>query len=362
MSLRRTRTAPTTASWLEDYVEPICLTESCIDSGLFNKRTKTREETLSKIIQVFTDDTHHQIAQTRFATIMLRCLHSIRKGSTNEICLATKVIGLLALIIGPGDNGYELYEEFLSTFSETLKFGDEFANVFTCLAILTFVGAKDLIDSERSMKIIWEFLQSNSESNVPPLVLAAAISSWSFLLTTVDGGRLDHKYWQGAIPYFLNLLKEGVSIRIRATCLEALVLIFEMGNVEKFSKEVYETFHQSLILGDTSLSMQEWKSKIGQKLKTSCEPNWEIVNFFEDDYKLDISMNICGNSVKLSTFSQLKKIKFLKKFLGGGFEIHMSENELLQRVFNFIPKDVSTCPELYEPKLKRMIFDIFHWT
>ena len=134
------------------------------------------------------------------------------------------------------------------------------------------------------------------------------------------------------------MLKEGVSIRVRATCVEALVLIFEMGNVEKFSTEVYETFHQSLILGDTALSMQEWKSKIVQKLKTSCDPNWEIVNFFEvlycfliymyislryyfiwynyfklfvqDDYKLDISMNICGNSVKLSTFSQLKKVVY----------------------------------------------------
>lgn len=169
---------------------------------------------------------------------MLRCLHFIKKGSTKENCLATKTIGLLAMIISRVDNAHELFEESFSTYFKTLNFEDESAKKLNSLAMVTFVGAKDFWEIEESMKIIWQFILANSGSDIilneeSTSVLTATIFAWSFLLTAIDGWNLDNKYW--AISYLLNLLKGEESVC--AACVDALAVIFEKNCVEKFSIE-----------------------------------------------------------------------------------------------------------------------------
>ncbi|XP_028089315.1 uncharacterized protein LOC114289749 [Camellia sinensis] len=110
------------------------------------------------------------------------------------ICLAIKTIGLLAIIIvlgdnahelleelfsmyfeilnfeamiiGRGDNAHELFEKSLSTYFETLNCEDESAKDLKCLAIVTFVDAKDSWEIENLMIIIWEFIVANSVSDL----------------------------------------------------------------------------------------------------------------------------------------------------------------------------------------------------
>lgn len=71
-----------------------------------------------------------------------------------------------------------------------------------CLAIATFVGANDFEETEAAMQIIWHFINLKPGDNVvvskqPASVLSAAISTWSLLLTTVNGWNLNHNYWRG---------------------------------------------------------------------------------------------------------------------------------------------------------------------
>ncbi|XP_058191217.1 uncharacterized protein LOC131308322 isoform X2 [Rhododendron vialii] len=282
----------------------------------------------------------------RFATIMLRCLNSLKKGSAKEICLAAKAIGLLAVILGPGDSARELFEESLSTCSQMLGFQAESVNVLECLAIVTLVGAEDFSDIERSMKFIWKYISSN-EASTP--VLAAAISAWSLLLTSVDERQLDHKCWQGVISHFLNLLHDEESVR--ALCVEALGVIFEKGCVEKFSAEAYKAFMQSLDDKDDEFSyFKKWKYEIVEQVSAVCDPNWKVSKLFKEGHTLKKSMFICGNSLKLSTLAQLKKFNFIKQFLGDGFETHVMENEFLHRVLRFKVKEAPNGPELYVPE------------
>lgn len=311
----------------------------CVEQGLFAKKEQAREEALSEIIKAFTRSTKHDIAKKKFATIMLRCLNSVKKGSSKEICLATKAIGLLAMILGPGDATNELFEESLSTYSQLLSFQADSVNVLECLAIVTLVGAEDFSDTERSMKVIWQLvcpdLGSNISSNEASTpVLAAAISAWSFLLTTIDGRQLDHKYWQGVISYFLNLLHEGESVR--ALCIEALAVILEKGCVEKFSAEAYKAFMHSFDNEQNTISDYDARLKVPK--------------LFEEELRLKTSTHICGNSLKFSTLAQFIKFKFMKQFLGDGFKAHMMENEFLQQVFDFKVKEARNGPEIYVPE------------
>ncbi|KAA8535567.1 hypothetical protein F0562_030547 [Nyssa sinensis] len=300
---------------------------------LFNKRGPTREAALSEIIEAFTNNLQHEFAEKLFATLLHRCENSIKRGSAKEICLASQVIGLLAMTIGYGDDAHEIYRESVPTLSQALKFGPQTIKILECLAIVTFVGAKDFEDTERSMKIIWQFIHPESGSievtnkhSAP--VLAAAVSAWSFLLTTMDGWRLDHKYWKGVIPYFSKLLEENESTRDIA--IEALALIFEIGFLEKFTSQAIDSIHK------------------------------DVSNLFEDECRLEKSINICGNMLTFSTRSQLKKIDFLKCFLGDGFVKHMLENELLHSVFDFTPEsNHQSGSELYIPENEEVTVRIF---
>ncbi|KAI8532659.1 hypothetical protein RHMOL_Rhmol11G0230800 [Rhododendron molle] len=323
-----------------------------VDTGLFSRREDVREEALSEIVKAFTHSTKPKIVETKFATIMLRCLNSLKKGSAKEICLATKAIGLLAVILGPGDSASELFEESLSTCSQMLSFQAESVNVLECLAIVTLVGAEDFSDIERSMKFIWKYISSN-EASTP--VLAAAISAWSLLLTSVDERQLDHKCWQGVISYFLNLLHDGESVR--AFCVEALGVIFEKGCVEKFSAEAYKA---SLDDKDDEFSyFEEWKYEIVEQVSAVCDPNWKVSKLFKEGHTLKKSIFICGNSLKLSTLAQFKKFNFIKQFLGDGFETHVMENEFLHKVLCFKVKEAPNGPELYVPENEKVTVRFF---
>ncbi|KAG5526328.1 hypothetical protein RHGRI_032569 [Rhododendron griersonianum] len=340
------------------YLRSLKTLDSYVDTGLFSKRQDVREEALSEIVKAFTHSTKPEIVETKFATIMLRCLNSLKKGSAKEICLASKAIGLLAVILGPGDSASELFEESLSTCSQMLSFQAESVNVLECLAIVTLVGAEDFSDIERSMKFIWKYVCSISSNEASTPVLAAAISAWSLLLTSVDKRQLDHKCWQGVISYFLNLLLDRESVR--ALCVEALGVIFEKGCVEKFSAEAYKAFMQSLDDKDNEFSyFEEWKYEIVEQVSAVCDPNWKVSKLFKEGHTLKKSIFICGNSLKLSTLAQFKKFNFIKQFLGDGFETHVMENEFLHRVLCFKVKEAPNGPELYVPENKKVTVRYF---
>ncbi|KAK1387922.1 hypothetical protein POM88_016100 [Heracleum sosnowskyi] len=89
--------------------------------------------------------------------------NSINKGSALEIKLATQVIGLLALTVGPRDCANEIYDESLRILPQALITKSQPIPILECLAIVTFVRDNDFDETERSMKIIWEYLNKVSE-------------------------------------------------------------------------------------------------------------------------------------------------------------------------------------------------------
>ncbi|CAL5329389.1 unnamed protein product [Camellia sinensis] len=171
-------------------------------------------------------------------------------------------------------------------------------------------------------------------------VLTATIFAWSFLLTAIDGWNLDNKYWQGAMSYLLNLLKREESVR--AACVDALAIIFEKNCVEKFSIEAYKAFvHSAINKVDTNMDQKQWKTDIVEQIKEACNQNWEIVRLFE---------------VRLFEvlLGFIYEMKFIKQFLGDGFEVHMQENELLHQVFDVTPKNNPSGSELYVAEIEEV--------
>lgn len=343
--------------------------ESSLDQALdalYEKRGTTRERALSSIIEAFSSNLQHLFVEKKFATLLHQCLNSIKRGSAKEASLACHAIGLLALTVGHGDNAHEILEESVPPISQALKSSSESLKIswlLECLAIVTFIGANDPEETERSMQIMWQLLHPKLGSNVVARkpsaeVITAVVSAWSFLLTTMDGWKLNPKNWQGSISYFSSLLdKDDRSVRIAAG--EALALIFEVGSLEKFFIEPKgpsdSSIHEENIHREGFTHMQGLKGKILNQVRNlSVEAGGkgsvkkdlnsqrnsfrDILEFLEGGYCPETSMKIGGDSLNTSTWSQLIQLNFLKHFLRGGFVKHMQENEFLHEVFGFTPK------------------------
>uniref|UniRef100_A0A1J3CKN1 Interferon-related developmental regulator 1 n=1 Tax=Noccaea caerulescens TaxID=107243 RepID=A0A1J3CKN1_NOCCA len=350
----------------EVQVHKDVLLDQSLDA-LYEKRSSTREQALASIVDAFNSDLQHEFVEKKFATLLHQCLNCTKKGSTKETALASHVIGLLALTVGLSDQAQEILEESVTLLSQALKSGREalkITSILECLAVITFVGGNNAEQTERSMQMIWQIINPKLGSNVvatkpPPAVITAAVSSWAFLLTTVDRWILGPKIWQEVVTYLSTLLeKDDRSVRIAAG--EALALIFEFGTLEKFAAEANgsangTTVKEGSVSQEALMHMRGLKSKITNQvrdlsveaggkgsakkdLNTQRNLFKDLVEFLEDGYAPETSTKIGGDSLQTSTWYQMIQLNFLKHFLGGGFIKHMQENEFLHDVFNFSPK------------------------
>ncbi|KAA8537848.1 hypothetical protein F0562_027572 [Nyssa sinensis] len=337
--------------------------DQCVDA-LYEKRGSTREKALSTIIESFNSNLQHEFVEKKSVTLLHQCLNSIKRGSAKEISLASHAIGLLALTTGPGDKAKEILEESVPLISQALKSRSEtskISSLLECLAVITFIGGNEPEETENSMQMMWQVVHPKLGSNVvatkpSPAIITAVVSAWSFLLTTMDGS-LDPKNWQESISYFSSLLdKDDRSVRIAAG--ETLALIFEIGNLEKFSGEAKgssdsssheennsrEFVHIQGLRGKILNQVRNLAMEAGGKGSAKKDLNSqrnsfrEILEFLEYGNSPVTSVKIGGDSLNTTTWCQLIQLNFLKRFLGGGFVKHMQDNEFLHDVFGFTPK------------------------
>ncbi|KAJ0973703.1 hypothetical protein J5N97_015668 [Dioscorea zingiberensis] len=346
------------------------LLEKYLDA-LYEKRGSAREKALAGLVDAFSAQVLLSFVENKCITLLHQYINSVKKGSSKEASLASCAIGLLAITVGAGDSAHEIMEESIPPLSLALKSGSDSqkkSSVLDCIALVTFVGAIDADETENAMKIIWETIHPKSGSNVgpvtklPPVVLAAAISAWSFLLTTMNGWGNSSDNWQESVSFLSTLLeRDDRSVRIAAG--EAIALIFEIGRLDKFSRQEGETessdregskprgfaYVVSLkgkILNQVrDLSVEAGGKGTGKKdLNLQRDLFQDILAFLETGEPPEISLRISNKLgvLRVTTWAQSLQLNFVKRFLASGFLKHMQDNELLHDVFNFTPEKKGT--------------------
>ncbi|XP_059291474.1 uncharacterized protein LOC132044954 [Lycium ferocissimum] len=310
----------------------------------FLLRSSARENALKTLVEEFESNVRYEFAENNFVTLVHRCQNCLKRGSASEIDLALQLKGLVVLSLGSGDGAYEIYEESLEFLPQLLKSKlSHTVKVMECLSIVTLVAARDSVGTERSMEIIWQFMNQESKSKEtkhPSSRTATAISTWALLLSDINRWSVDHKKWKELIPYLLNQLEEDDE-HVNAASIE-LALIFEIGSLEKFSNraEEYE-------------STKNMKDDIMKHGKRACSgTNQDASKILEDDYNKMTTLTLCRTRLIFSTWSQLKQISYIRRFLGYVFINHMMENEHLHNVFNFVPAKKTSGVELYKPEFE----------
>ncbi|KAG9440436.1 hypothetical protein H6P81_020601 [Aristolochia fimbriata] len=333
--------------------------------ALYEKRGSVREKALEGLVSDFASQVQSQFAESNCITLQHQFINSIKRGSASEASLASRALGLLALTVGSGDSAHEILEESLVNLAQVLKSGSDSrkqSSVLDCLAVLTFVGGNESEETQKSMQLIWQLIHPKPRANVgvaskpTPSVVAAAVSAWSFLLTTVDGWRMSSSDWQESASYLSTLLdKDDRAIRLAAG--EAIALIFEISSFEKGlrgnngdsvvegknSQGIFsyvEALKDKILNQVRSLSMEAGgKGSAKKDLNNQRSLFRDVLEFLEYGHCPETSIKMQhGDPLVVSTWSQLIQLNFMKHFLGSGFAKHMQENELLHDVFNFTPK------------------------
>ncbi|KAK5770540.1 hypothetical protein PVK06_046691 [Gossypium arboreum] len=335
---------------------------------LSGKRASVREEALSTILKALTLNIEQKFVELNFVTLVYQCLHFIKKGSPTEMKQAAHIIGLLSMITTTVEKVHEAYEDVLTALSQGgLKPKLKTLEILGCLTVVTFFGASNSDETESVMKLLWDLINPGTDSSIErkdsPAVLTAMISAWSFLLSTIDGWRLSHKNWQGAITYFSNIIDSDDEELCAAAC-EALALVFESNCLEKFSsatKDSNKELKDNIIKQLRSRLSETGNERISsQDPRTGFNSASAALDFLEDRKCANTHVTIGGQKLILSTWSQKVQLKFLKHFLrNDGFVKHMmvglmilnsslfmlltflfheQENENFHNVFDFHPK------------------------
>ncbi|KAJ6853262.1 uncharacterized protein M6B38_251725 [Iris pallida] len=280
-----------------------------------------------------------------------------------EACLASRAIGLLAITVGTGSKSHEIMEHSLPHLERAIVSGNDAVkiSVIDCLAIITFVGANNWDETEESMKVMWEIIHSKSSSKVKkpsPAVLAAAVSAWSLLLTTIGGCRIDLDSWVEPISYLCTLL-ENDDRAVRVAAGEAVTIVFETLIGNKLSYEMTDLGNSDREHTDPKWfkPLMSLKAKIkNQVVELSMEAGGKGTadkknlnnqrDLFQKIYKYFVDEECPETVTKVSkgqgmlitsSWTKLVQLNFLKRFLASGFLKHAQENELLHDVFDLTP-------------------------
>ncbi|THU50851.1 hypothetical protein C4D60_Mb06t24690 [Musa balbisiana] len=338
-----------------------CELEKYIDA-LYEKRGSTREMALSMLVNAFEGNVLLAFVENKFITLLSQYINSIKRGSTKEACLASRAIGLLAITIGAGSSAHEIMEESVSRLSQALISGSDAlkkSSVLDCLALVTFIGANDLFETELSLKTMWQVIYPKSGPNVgpvkklPPTVLAAAISAWSFLFTTVSSWKINPDNWKEAISFLSTLLEDNDrSVRIAAG--EAISIFFELGILDQNEQVDTDSINHEDLKHGVLAYMQSMKAKIlfkanelsveaggkgtdKKNLNDQRDLFQKILDYVQTGECPEISLKISNKHgfLRASTWTQIIQLNFLKRFLGRGFLKHAQDNELLHDIFDF---------------------------
>ncbi|CAN6270529.1 unnamed protein product [Urochloa humidicola] len=229
-----------------------------------------------------------------------------------------------------------------------------------CLAAASFAGARHADAAQRSMDAIWRVIVPPARSRsaklktaetTSPVVLAAAVSAWTFLLTTVMQRKAGRTGWSAAIASLMEML-DANDRTVRMAAGEALAVCVEL-NLTK------DNDMGALAAKVSDLAAEPAGKRADNSLLREQKELFGQIAGFLDRNEPPVASWEWQDMMKVSTWVRLAQLKFLRKFLGDGFFNHVQRNPLLSEAFSF--GRVEGKPLTIRNKERSMPIDDFLW-
>ncbi|KAL5207712.1 hypothetical protein ABZP36_032147 [Zizania latifolia] len=311
--------------------------------SLDEKRATRREETLASLIAALERFVPAGTLEGRYRDILRRCCVSIKKGSSKEAPLALRAVALLAITLCSGADSMKIMAAMfplLTRIIEVLPDSRVVSAALECLAVLAFICAESLDHTEASMKLMWGLICPSSgpkvacaERTTSPRVLAAAVTAWTFVLTTLSGWKLTPGRWKQTTE-FLSSLLNGDNRAVRMAAGEALAVCIEL---------------KILVPSDKSTFFPDMQARASQLATEAAGGGVDRTNFHEQKilFRMITAFLIHGEQPKqsvwtstarkealtVSTWTELVQLNFLRFVLNDGFQNHLERQGLMRQVF-----------------------------
>ncbi|KAL6628915.1 hypothetical protein ACP70R_028680 [Stipagrostis hirtigluma subsp. patula] len=349
----------------KDAGDPLELLDMCV-AALHDKRGATREAAMAALVGALEAVAPVEELDSRCLAIFALCGVSIKKGTAlahapsasaaaasaaREARLACRAVGLLALTLRAGSSG--ILAESFPAFARTLQFHalHDTATVLAALhslAAVTFAGSLGAEEADRSLKAIWEVVwppSSRSPSKLTvgarkttsPVVVAAAVSAWTFLLTTVNvtdaRRKAERDAWNAAVASLAGLLEAG-DRAVRMAAGTALALCVELNLTQYTPRKDMEAVAARV----ADLAIEAGGKGVDKTLFLEQKGLFkQIAAFLNHGERPCKSVRLQASSgrlaLRVSTWVKLVQLEFLRSFLGGGFLNHVQGNKLFAEAF-----------------------------
>lgn len=352
---------------IEEVESEDSLLDGYLDS-MYEKRGSTRESGLKGLINALTSNVQLDFAENNYETLLDLFVKSMKRGFP-EVSLAANALGLLAVTVGAGVIAHKVLEDCISQFSRVSKLGSDANNhvmVLQALAIITFVGGNDFEETEKSMELLWNQVLGTSKPE--PAVTEAAISAWTFLLTTLPSKRISAQFSEKYLRVLSSLLDmDSRAVRISAG--EAIAFIFETINSrdqngdDHLNSNCLDEENSNSLVYKLQMRVCEQMKALSIEAGGKGSSKKDLINqrssfrdflaSIEDGEEPETTLKLQnGYILNISTWTRTIQMNFIRSFLGGGFQKHMQANSLLHEVFDFTP--IQEKQQTLSAKEKRM--------
>jgi len=324
---------------------------ACIDDT-YESRGTTREKAWERLIGMLRSSVRADDCCQNATTITSRSQSSLHKGGATECALAATALGLHLLTIGNQDES--TFQEVWPHLYKLAKAGKspvaKVAGV-EALAVVCFCCSEDTVSTHEVMGQLQGLWKQGESSKVR----AAAMRAWSFLYTS-----LRHSPSSATLEPLLPTLSSQLhdpDVEVRAAAGEALALIYHTTslaeeNSSEEDEEEEEVESMSVVssgslagLEDVVDRMKELATNKGEKLRRSKRDKAAMKSVFRELHGTLQNGRVAATKIKLrhgdllmvDTLPSTITLNYLRRYLGGGFQVHLQFNPLLHAVFDFQP-------------------------
>ncbi|GLE01451.1 hypothetical protein PINS_up010281 [Pythium insidiosum] len=321
---------------------------------LTEKRDTTKIAALQRILTILCSTVLTDRIQSNKLELTSHALNTLKKRMKDSGALSLRVLGVLAITIGPDEQ--EFYEEILQPLQRLVTDDCEPAlrieAVYALSIACAVCGREDqqkweLIDVLGSLLV--EARDADDNGDVEDVFsedfLVAVMECWAFLLSAFRATSIVSKLQDPDAVIFEHvealaaLVREGMNPGIRSAACEVLALLIQMKYVvNKSSSWSYELEEPSSPLAglDSKIErfMRETGKNIGKKnRKTQRSMLKEVLETLRTGEGPHKDLQIESETLSVSTWNRFFQANVFRRALQSGFQVHLYENPVLRDVF-----------------------------
>jgi len=315
-----------------------------------HKSDEKRVAALKTLVENFKHQSLSELIESNYESILEVIGKSLKRDKKEEKFLASQIAVLMVIQL-QGDNGVvsALNEIFGNSGMDNSTVGDVKTNfLFVPLSPINFCGRSDLstliaLCSQYERFSAKTFKKEGKFIGEEKAAIAAAINSWTLLLTLIPSGDVVQLLQTKKILHDVNDLIRMLSsehFEIRMAAGNALAVLLESGR--KHNEGFLEEHLDEIMDAARDLATESGKFRVKDQIKLQKDFFKDFSSYLEDcelpEFFIDISSGLGKEEIVLDSWAVNFQYKMIRSVLGNATDSQLLTNDFLRDLLNLDEK------------------------